>query len=380
MHLRRSAVVLTFVMAVIVLPLSSVAAEAPITRRAAFIQIWQSVNRPAQQTREKPFADVQAGSEGYLEITFAKRRGMIDSAAAFQPNDPLDLQTALLWLFRTKNVIEHDRITVENFPLLLKRYPLLDGLDGVTEGSYSERSLTKAELTQLIDRLKQLMDKEVHLVTYYGDAFHGKGTAYGETYNMYALTAAHRSFPYNTVLRVTNIKNGKSVVVRVNDTGPWVKPGHKYYDKLNLDLSMAAFQQISDTGHGVEQATIERLGDVSAVDASLLGPAEQRESVRGQFCTGGDTSTQTRLANGVELSKGVPLWLRPGGTLELSAHVPFQVIDLRLPSGAVQNIGSRVEADQSFSKILTDVGGYRLTLATQDGKRRVYGIRVTDCQ
>ncbi len=56
--------------------------------------------------------------------------------------------------------------------------------------------------------------------TYYGAAFHGRTTASGETYNMYALTAAHRTLPFGTLVTVTNIKNGKSVTVRINDRGP----------------------------------------------------------------------------------------------------------------------------------------------------------------
>lgn len=63
----------------------------------------------------------------------------------------------------------------------------------------------------------------VGVATYYGKEFHGKRTASGEIYNMYALTAAHRTLKFGTRVRVTNLQNRKSVVVRINDRGPFVK-------------------------------------------------------------------------------------------------------------------------------------------------------------
>ena len=59
------------------------------------------------------------------------------------------------------------------------------------------------------------------LASYYAHDFHGKKTANGESYDMHSLTAAHRSFPFGTKVRVTNNDNGKSCVVRVNDRGPF---------------------------------------------------------------------------------------------------------------------------------------------------------------
>lgn len=59
--------------------------------------------------------------------------------------------------------------------------------------------------------------------SWYGPGFHGKRTASGERYNMYAMTAAHRSLPFGTTVRVTNTKNGHSVVLKINDRGPYKK-------------------------------------------------------------------------------------------------------------------------------------------------------------
>lgn len=65
-------------------------------------------------------------------------------------------------------------------------------------------------------------DRASGIASWYGPDFHGKKTSNGETYDMHAMTAAHKTLPMNTMVRVTNIKNGKSIVVRINDRGPFV--------------------------------------------------------------------------------------------------------------------------------------------------------------
>ncbi|PZA06941.1 MULTISPECIES: septal ring lytic transglycosylase RlpA family protein [unclassified Meiothermus] len=79
------------------------------------------------------------------------------------------------------------------------------------------------------------------LAAWYGSKFHGRTTASGEPYDMYALTAAHRSLPFGTQVRVTNPRTGRSVVVRINDRGPFT-PG------FIIDLSYAAAQRIGLRG------------------------------------------------------------------------------------------------------------------------------------
>lgn len=80
--------------------------------------------------------------------------------------------------------------------------------------------------------------------SWYGDKFHGKPTASGEKYNMYKLTGANRTLPFGTIVKVTNLANNKSVKVKINDRGPYVK------GRL-IDLSRAAFEKIANTGSGV---------------------------------------------------------------------------------------------------------------------------------
>ena len=88
------------------------------------------------------------------------------------------------------------------------------------------------------------------IASYYADDFNGKKTANGETYNMYKMTAAHRSLPFNTKVKVTNLDNKRSIIVRINDRGPF---------KLEriIDLSLAAATQLGMKGTGTANVKLE---------------------------------------------------------------------------------------------------------------------------
>ena len=88
--------------------------------------------------------------------------------------------------------------------------------------------------------------------SWYGPGFHGRKTANGERYDMHALTAAHRSLPFGTKVRVTNRTNGRAVVVRINDRGP-------YAGGRVIDLSRGAAQAVSMMDAGVVPVNLEVL-------------------------------------------------------------------------------------------------------------------------
>ncbi len=94
--------------------------------------------------------------------------------------------------------------------------------------------------------------KQAGLASWYGRQFHGRKTASGETFDMNALTAAHRSLPLNCYVKVTNKTNGKTVVVKVNDRGP-------FHGNRVMDLSYGAAKQLGITNKGVGNVTIERV-------------------------------------------------------------------------------------------------------------------------
>lgn len=91
---------------------------------------------------------------------------------------------------------------------------------------------------------------QVGTASYYGDKWNGRKTSNGEVFNTSLLTAAHKSLPFGTLVRVTNNSNGKSVIVRINDRGPFVKG-------RVIDLTRAAFQAIESVNKGLTRVKLE---------------------------------------------------------------------------------------------------------------------------
>ena len=85
--------------------------------------------------------------------------------------------------------------------------------------------------------------KKTSYASYYHDKFNGRKTASGEVFDNSKLTAAHRTLPFGTEIRVTNLNNGKEVIVSINDRGP-------FHSSRALDMSKAAFDEIGNTNNG----------------------------------------------------------------------------------------------------------------------------------
>ena len=112
--------------------------------------------------------------------------------------------------------------------------------------------------------------------SYYGEPFHGRPTSSGEPFDMNAYTAAHRTLPFGTMVEVTNLANGKKVIVRINDRGPFV--GNR-----EIDLSRAAAEALGMIGQGIARVSIRRVGQQevateSNADASLKAVEPQANS------------------------------------------------------------------------------------------------------
>ena len=90
------------------------------------------------------------------------------------------------------------------------------------------------------------------VASWYGPKYHGRQTASGVVFDMYDLTAAHKTLPFGTRLRVTHVQNNRSVVVEVNDRGPFIRG-------RDLDLSYGAARELAMVDQGVAQVKIERL-------------------------------------------------------------------------------------------------------------------------
>ena len=106
---------------------------------------------------------------------------------------------------------------------------------------------------------EELLTAETY-ASYYGEAFNGRPTSSGEIFNMNAYTAAHKTLPFGTFLEVTNLENGKKVVVRVNDRGPFVP-------NREIDLSKAAAKSLGMISRGITRVSIKR---VDSLDHAAL--------------------------------------------------------------------------------------------------------------
>jgi rare lipoprotein A (peptidoglycan hydrolase) len=106
---------------------------------------------------------------------------------------------------------------------------------------------------------------QVGTASWYGTDFNGKMTASGEPYNMYDLTAAHMKLPLGTKVRVTNLRNGKAVVVRVNDRGP-VVPGRI------IDLSYSAARVLGVKAYGVQRVRLDVVPERQPTQLASLRP------------------------------------------------------------------------------------------------------------
>lgn len=95
--------------------------------------------------------------------------------------------------------------------------------------------------------------RQTGLASWYGKKFHGRKTSNGERYNMYDMTCAHKILPMNTVVKITNKNNGKSVILRVNDRGPFVR-------NRIVDLSYTAAQKLDVVKPGTAPVILEAVG------------------------------------------------------------------------------------------------------------------------
>jgi rare lipoprotein A len=117
---------------------------------------------------------------------------------------------------------------------------------------------TQTNFAQSVDTLY----KKVGTASYYAKKFHGRKTANGDVFHIDSLTAAHKTLPFGTLVRVTNLKNQKSVIVRINDRGMAGK-------KRVIDLSPAAAREIGMIHSGLQKVRVEELPPPNPINRAL---------------------------------------------------------------------------------------------------------------
>ncbi len=180
------------------------------------------------------------------------------------------------------------------------------------------------------------------IASWYGTQFHGGRTSDGETYDMYAMTAANKVVPIPCYARVTNLKNGKSVVVKINDRGPFV-------DNRLIDLSYAAASKLGMLGSGTALVDVQAVGpgDLPPPATTLTAPAPSVTAVA------------------VPLTAPVTAATRP----DTDSGTP----QLYLQVGAYAERGN---AEAAAARLSAADVEYAFILSVQDGAHTLYKVRI----
>ena len=142
------------------------------------------------------------------------------------------------------------------FPIIISLSGVILVLNCSNSPRYTTGSRNRSKPVKKVNSTAKSKKILIGISSYYGEDFHGKLTANGEVYDMYGLTAAHKTLPLNTIVRVTNMENEKSLILRINDRGPYVKG-------RMLDCSYGAALKLGFIGNGTTKVKVEviELGD-----------------------------------------------------------------------------------------------------------------------
>lgn len=215
------------------------------------------LNALATEATEDPFTDTPLSDWYTPYLILAKDKGIIEgyTDGSFKPAQNVNLAENLKMYFECFDNIVYpsgDKYLFGDTPLesWFTKYTMfaasreLLNIDA-NNNIQPEQEMSRGYLAEIIYKLKQF-SQGYHFgkATFYGAAVHGGGTASGETFDMYAYTAAHKTLPFNTMVEVTNLANGKSVTVRITDRGPY-GPGRV------IDLTSTAFKELAPLSLGI---------------------------------------------------------------------------------------------------------------------------------
>jgi len=202
------------------------------------------------------------------------------------------------------------------------------------------------------------------VASWYGRDFHGLATSSGEPYNMHAMTAAHTTLPIPTWVEVTNLANGKSVVVKVNDRGPFVD------DRL-IDLSYAAAVQLDMVRNGTARVEVRALrGPPDAVPATAVASAAPVSGGAPAPSAAAVPAAPPTVGSGTDASASAPVYAPPvavpGGSGAAAEQMFVQV-------GA---FADRANAERLVARLKVNGFGNAF-VATEDGDRRaLHRVRI----
>ncbi|MFH1533918.1 MAG: septal ring lytic transglycosylase RlpA family protein [Nitrospirota bacterium] len=210
----------------------------------------------------RPFTDTPLSAWYTNYISAAKDEGIINGYpdGSFKPEQAVTLAESLKILFESLGDIEYPNVadylyndTTENdWFISYTAYAASKGIVNVysTDTISPNQDMSRGYLAEVIYRTLTSDQYSFGKATYYGSAVQGNFTASGEIFDMYEMTAAHKTLPFGTMVKVTNLANAKSIEVKINDRGPY-GPGRV------IDLSEMAFAEIASHSTGVINAQLE---------------------------------------------------------------------------------------------------------------------------
>ncbi|MFA4891417.1 MAG: septal ring lytic transglycosylase RlpA family protein [Candidatus Gracilibacteria bacterium] len=207
---------------------------------------------------KRPFQDVPLGAWHSKYIVTALDLGIIHGYddGTFRPWDTINLAEALTMI--TQSLENYIAVATAEEAVFADvaldvwfaeyfSYAKSREMINITDNNnvHPEQEMTRGYFAEIIYKLKNFSnDFHFGKATFYGAVSHGSGTASGKTFDMYAMTAAHKELPFGTIVEVENLANGKTVQVEITDRGPY-GPGRV------IDLTSAAFDVISDLHRGI---------------------------------------------------------------------------------------------------------------------------------
>ncbi len=229
-----------------------------------FIEENMQADASFSEEDERPFEDTPLSAWYTPYLKAAKDKGIISGYpdGSYKPEQTVKLAEVLKILMEAAEISQYPDITEDTvfadtptnewfakYVAFAKQETLLN--ISMANEIFPTQELTRGYLAEILYRfLRRDATYEFGKATFYGKASQGSGTASGETFDYNKFTAAHKSLPFGTMVKVTNLANGKSVSVKITDRGPY---GHGRV----IDLSSSAFEEIAWLGSGVIYVQLE---------------------------------------------------------------------------------------------------------------------------
>lgn len=207
-----------------------------------------------------------------------------------RPFRAASLCSVWLWLSFCEVTIAQPEIS-DGAPLFPKRSAWQDAtpiLGPISARGNRSPYTVKGQRYEVMDSAKQY--REVGIASWYGTKFHGRQTANGEIYDLFAATAAHRSLPLPSSVRVTNLANDRSVLLRVNDRGP-------FRDDRIIDLSYGAAVVLGFAEQGTAPVLVEAVSETEMNSSGEVPSSRYRYLQLGAYLSLGSAETVSRQMN-----------------------------------------------------------------------------------